>query len=182
MSRIGRKPISIPNGVSVNSTDNILKVKGPKGELSVNIPEGIETDISDDIINVNRENDEKYVKAFHGLTRSLIASSIKGVTDGFSITLEIVGTGYKAELVGKDKLKITVGYSNPIAFDLPSGVTANVEDRGTKLILEGIDKQVIGETAAKVRKLRVPDSYKGKGIRYAGESLRLKPGKAGAKA
>lgn len=181
MSRVGRKPITLPKNIEIKTKNNVVSVKGPRGELSVDVPEGINANVSDVQIEVTRENDEKRVRAFHGLVRSLIANSVVGVTEGFSKTLEIVGTGYKAELSGKDKLKMSLGYSNPIEFTIPQGVSVKVEDRGTLLILEGIDKQLVSETAAKVRKLRKPDSYKGKGVRYKGEEFRLKPGKTGAK-
>lgn len=181
MSRIGRKQIKLPDGVNIETKNKELFVNGPKGKLSVDIPEGIKTSIEDGAIQVQRENNQKRTKAFHGLVRSLILNSVTGVSEGFSKTLEIVGTGYKAELDGKDKLKLTLGFSHPVNFKLPDGVTAKVEERGTVLVLEGIDKQVVGETAANIRKIRKPDPYKGKGVRYRGEKLRLKPGKAGAK-
>lgn len=181
MSRVGRKPIKIPDNVNLEEKNRSLHIKGPKGELTVKIPQGIETKVVDGEIKIAREGDEKRLKAFHGLVRSLIDNSITGVTEGFSKTLEIVGTGYKAELIGKDKLKMSLGYSNPIEFILPEGIAAKIEERGTVLILESIDKQLVGETAARVRKLRLPDAYKGKGVKYKGERLRLKPGKAGAK-
>ena len=181
MSRIGRKSITVPDSVKIDNKNGTLHVNGPKGEIKVKIPQGIEMNISDGSINITRNSEDKRVKAFHGLTRSLIENAIIGVSEGFTKILEIVGTGYKAELNGKDQLKMSLGYSNPIDFKLPSNVEAKVEDRGTVLILEGIDKQLVGETAARVRKLRKPDSYKGKGVRYRGETLRLKPGKAGGK-
>ena len=181
MSRIGRKQIKVPDGVNIETKNNVISVKGPKGLLNVNIPEGIKTTLEDGAIQVQRENNQKKTRAYHGLVRSLLLNSVTGVTEGFSRTLEIVGTGYKAELNGKDKLKLTLGFSHPVDFNLPEGVSAKVEDRGTLLILEGIDKQVVGETAANIRKIRKPDPYKGKGVRYKGEELRLKPGKAGAK-
>lgn len=181
MSRIGRQPIKMPEGVNVETKKSEITVKGPKGQLNVDVPLGIKTTVEDGSIMVDRENNLKRTKAFHGLVRSLLLNSVTGVTDGFTKTLEIVGTGYKAELNGKDKLKLTLGFSHVVDFSLPNGVTATVEDRGTLLTLEGIDKQVVGETAANIRKIRKPDAYKGKGVRYKGEELRLKPGKAGAK-
>lgn len=181
MSRIGRKPIKMPEGVNVETKKSEITVKGPKGQLNVDVPLGIKTTVEDGSIMVDRENNLKRTKAFHGLVRSLLLNSVTGVTDGFTKTLEIVGTGYKAELNGKDKLKLTLGFSHVVDFSLPNGVTAKVEERGTLLTLEGIDKQVVGETAANIRKIRKPDAYKGKGVRYKGEELRLKPGKAGAK-
>ena len=181
MSRIGRKPINVPEGVNIEAKKNEITVKGPKGELNVEVPQGITTTVEDGSIQVDRENNQKKTRAFHGLVRSLLLNSVTGVTEGFTKTLEIVGTGYKAELEGKDKLKLTLGFSHTIDFNLPEGITAKVEDRGTLLTLEGINKQVVGETAANIRKIRKPDAYKGKGVRYKGEELRLKPGKAGAK-
>ncbi|MFQ5787503.1 MAG: 50S ribosomal protein L6 [Thermodesulfobacteriota bacterium] len=182
MSRIGIKPIKIPSEVKVESRNGTIEVSGPKGKLSRNIPEGIMTEIDADLLNVKRSNDEKSIRALHGLTRSLIANMVTGVTDGFSISLEIVGVGYKAELAEKNKIKFSLGYSKQIEFPLPDGISAEIEDRGTKLIVMGIDKERVGETAARIRKLRKPDAYKGKGIKYKDEKLKLKPGKAGVKA
>lgn len=182
MSRIGIKPIQIPKGVSVETKNGTIEVKGSKGRLSRSIPQGIEAEIESGVIKVKRINELKSTKALHGLTRSLVANMVTGVMEGFSITLEIVGVGYKAELTGKNAVTLTLGYSKPIKFSLPEGISADVEDRGTRLIIRGIDKEEVGETAARIRKLRKPDSYKGKGVRYLGEVLKLKPGKAGAKA
>lgn len=181
MSRIGRKPIPVPEGVKINFNNGLVLVEGGKGKLSWNIPSGIEAKIEDNNIFIERENDEKKLKALHGLTRSLVSNMVTGVSTGFSITLDIVGVGYRVEAQGEDGLKFSLGYSNPIEYTLPEGILSTVEERGTRLILEGIDKQLLGETAARIRKLRPPDSYKGKGVRYMGEQLRLKPGKAGAK-
>lgn len=181
MSRIGIKPISIPDNVKVNLVGASMNVKGPKGALDISIPQGISAKIEDGSLLVERSANSKKIRSFHGLTRSLINNSIIGVTDGFTKVLHIIGTGYKAELVGSDKVKLTLGYSHPIDFPLPKGVEAQVEDRGTKLSLHSIDKQLVGEIAAKIRELRKPDAYKGKGVRYHDEVLRLKPGKAGAK-
>lgn len=182
MSRVGIKPIQIPKGVSVETKNGTVEVKGAKGKLSRKIPQGIETEIDSGVIKVTRVNELKSTKALHGLTRSVLANMVTGVMEGFSITLEIIGVGYKAELTGKNAITLSLGYSTPIEFSLPEGISAQVEERGTRLIIRGIDKEEVGETAARIRKLRKPDSYKGKGIRYLGEVLRLKPGKAGAKA
>ena len=182
MSRIGIKPIQIPKGVSVETKNGTIEVKGAKGKLSRRIPQGISAEIDSGVIKVQRMNELKSTKALHGLTRSLLANMVTGVVDGFSVTLEIVGVGYKAELTSKEGISLSLGYSNPIQFALPEGISAEVEERGTRLIIKGIDKEEVGETAARIRKLRKPDSYKGKGIRYLGEILKLKPGKAGAKA
>jgi large subunit ribosomal protein L6 len=182
MSRIGIKPIQIPKGVSVETRNGTIEVKGAKGKLSRRIPQGIKTEIDSGAIKVKRINELKSTKALHGLTRSLLANMVTGVIEGFSVTLEIVGVGYKAELTGKNAITLSLGYSKPIEFSLPDGISAEVEERGTRVIIRGIDKEEVGETAARIRKLRRPDSYKGKGIRYLGEILKLKPGKAGAKA
>ena len=181
MSRIGRKPIPVPEGVKINFNNGLVLVEGGKGKLSWNIPSGIEAKIEEDRIFIERESDEKKLKALHGLTRSLLSNMVTGVSAGFSITLDIVGVGYRVEAQGSDGLTFSLGYSKPIQYQLPEGISSRVEERGTRLILEGIDKQLIGETAARIRKLRPPDSYKGKGVRFMGEQLRLKPGKAGAK-
>ncbi len=181
MSKIGKKPISLPEKIDISRSGDMLNIKGPKGDLPVRIPEGVRVEIGDGVVNVKTDENGKSVKASHGLVRMLIANSVRGVTEGFVRTLEIVGTGYKAELSGNDALKISLGYSHPINFKLPEGIAAKVEGRGTRLTLEGIDKQVVGETAAKIRKLREPDAYKGKGVRYSDERIKLKPGKSGAK-
>jgi large subunit ribosomal protein L6 len=181
MSRIGRKPISVPEGVKINFKDGLVLVEGGKGTLSWNIPEGINAKIEEDKIRIERNSDEKRLKALHGLTRSLLSNMVTGVSAGFSITLDIVGVGYRVEALGTDSLKFNLGYSNPVEYSLPEGVATTVEEKGTRLILQGIDKQLVGETAARIRKIRPPDAYKGKGVRYSGEILRLKAGKAGAK-
>ncbi|MFI5322968.1 MAG: 50S ribosomal protein L6 [Thermodesulfobacteriota bacterium] len=180
MSRIGRTPIRVPSGVKISLGRNTVEIEGGKGKLSWDIPDGIDAKLEDQKILIERSNDEKRVKALHGLTRAVISNMVTGVSEGFSRTLEIVGVGYKAEALGKDLLKFTLGYSNPVEFSLPDGVSAVVEERGTRIIVQGIDKQVIGQTAARIRELRPPDSYKGKGIRYSRETMKLKPGKAGA--
>mgnify|MGYP001772983418 CR=1 FL=1 len=181
MSRIGKKPIAIPSGVKVEVKDGFVDVVGPKGRLSRRIPMGIEVKVNTPWIQVERKGDEKGLKALHGLTRALIANMVLGVTQGFSKSLDIVGVGYRAELIGKSSIKFSLGYSSPVEFSLPPGVTATIEERGTRVIINGIDKEVVGETGARIKRLRLPDSYKGKGIRYTGETLKLKPGKAGAK-
>jgi len=180
MSRIGTKPVVIPDGVTATPRSGSVEIKGPKGSLKVSVPEGIKAALQDGAIVVSRQSEEKRIKSFHGLTRSLINNSVIGVSEGFKKVLRITGTGYKADLVGKTGLRLSLGYSHPVDFTLPQGVEAAVEERGTLLSIHGIDKQVVGETAARIRKIRPPDSYKGKGVRYEGEKLRLKPGKAGA--
>jgi large subunit ribosomal protein L6 len=158
-----------------------VDIEGGKGKISWGIPDGIDAKLEDENILIERKNDEKKSKALHGLSRAVISNMVTGVSEGFSRTLEIVGVGYKAEALGKNMLKFSLGYSNPVEFSLPDGGSAVVEERGTRVIVQGIDKQVIGQTAARIRELRPPDSYKGKGIRYAKEAMKLKPGKAGAK-
>ena len=171
----------MPENVSIETKGGVINIKGPKGELKVAVPEGISTAVEDGVVVVSRTNDEKRIRSFHGMLRSNLANSITGVSEGFAKTLEIIGTGYKAEVSGKDVVKLSLGYSHTIDFKLPEGIEAAVEERGTLLTISGIDKQLVGETAANIRKLRKPDAYKGKGVRYKGEELRLKPGKAGAK-
>ncbi len=180
MSRIGRKPIEIPQGVEVNIQGTLVKVKGPKGQLQWNFPPTMKVAIEDGKVVVTRPDDSKRNRALHGLTRSLIANMVKGVSEGYKKELEIVGVGYRVDLKG-NKLVFSLGYSHPVEFPLPDGITAEVDHkaRPIKLTLHGIDKQLIGQVAANIRSLRAPDAYKGKGIRYAGEQLRLKPGKAG---
>mgnify|MGYP001447696033 FL=1 len=181
MSRIGRKPIKVPSGVKVGLNNGVVEVEGGKGKLSWDIPSGINAKLEEESLLIERDNDEKKVKALHGLARSIIANMVTGVSDGFSRTLEIVGVGYRAEAMGSSQIKFNLGYSNPVEFTIPEGISAEFEERGTRLILKGIDKQVLGQTAARIRELRPPDAYKGKGIRYSTEKLKLKPGKAGAK-
>jgi large subunit ribosomal protein L6 len=181
MSRIGKKPIAIPSGVKVEVKDDSVVVSGPKGKLSRRVPSGIDVKVNAPWIQVERKSNEKELRALHGLTRALISNMVLGVTEGFSKSLDIVGVGYRAELIGKSGIKFSLGYSSPVEFSLPQGVSAAVEERGTRVIINGIDKEIIGETGARIKRLRLPDSYKGKGIRYTGEALKLKPGKAGAK-
>jgi len=181
MSRIGKKPVLVPENVDVSISGNLVSIKGPKGELPVTVPAGLNVAVKDGMINVEIDAGSEGMKSRHGLLRMLIANSVQGVRNGFAKTLEIVGTGYKAELSGKNALKMSLGYSHPINFPLPEGINAKLEGRGTRLILEGTDKQVVGAVAAKIRDLRKPDSYKGKGVRFSDQNIRLKPGKSGAK-
>lgn len=180
MSRIGKKPVDIPKGVEIKLDDAIVRVKGPKGEISSKCPEGVKISVNEGKILVERTDDAKNVRALHGLTRSLIANMVSGVSTGYQRVLEIVGTGYKAQVQG-NKLLLALGYSHPVEFELPSGVKAAVDPKQTRITLTGIDKQQIGQLAANLRALRPPDAYKGKGIRYAGERFKLKVGKAGKK-
>jgi len=175
MSRVGKKPIPLPQGVKVNIGER-LEVTGPKGTLTVPIPEGVKINQADGRLELVRESDQQ--AALHGLTRALAANAVQGVSGGFTRELDIVGTGYRAEAKGKI-VSFSLGYSHPIEVLLPDGVDAKV-DRQTHLILTGSDKQLLGQVAANIRALRKPDPYKNKGIRYTGESLRKKVGKAGA--
>jgi large subunit ribosomal protein L6 len=177
MSRIGRLPIPIPSGVDVAIDGQAVSVKGPKGSLSHTVAEPITVVKEDSVLRVMRPNDEGKVRALHGLSRTLIFNMVTGVTAGYSKTLEIVGVGYRVVAKGKD-LEFSLGYSHPILVNPPEGITFRVE-APTRFVVEGIDKQLVGETAARIRKLRKPDPYKAKGVRYQGEVIRRKVGKAG---
>lgn len=178
MSRIGRIPIPLPSGVKVDIKDGEVIVRGPKGEVHQTFPREITVTLKDNELIVSRPSDEQQHRAFHGLVRSLLANMVTGVNQGFSKELSIVGAGYRVQKVG-DKLVLQVGYTTPVEVAAPAGITWVVE--GTNRIkVQGIDKQQVGEVAAKLRAIRPPDHYKGKGIRYAGESVRLKPGKKAA--
>lgn len=176
MSRVGKKPIPMPKGVTITVADRDLTVEGPKGKLSVPVPAGISVAQTDGNLEVKRESD-KYA-ALHGLTRALTANAVTGVSTGFTRELDIVGIGYRADVKGKIA-SFTLGYSHPIEFILPDGVDLRI-DKQTHLVLSATDKQALGEVAAKIRALRPPDPYKNKGIRYTGEVLRKKVGKTGA--
>jgi large subunit ribosomal protein L6 len=177
MSRIGRLPIPVPNGVDVAIDGQAVSVKGPKGSLSLTVVEPITVAKEDSVIKVSRPSDEGKVRALHGLSRSLIANMVTGVTTGYSKTLEIVGVGYRVQAKGKN-LEFSLGFSHPVVVEPPEGITFRVE-APTRFVVEGIDKQLVGETAARIRKLRKPDPYKAKGVRYQGEVIRRKVGKAG---
>ncbi|MFH1624881.1 MAG: 50S ribosomal protein L6 [Pseudomonadota bacterium] len=179
MSRIGKQPIPVSKGVEVIVKEKTVRIKGPKGELSQEIDKSVNLTFDGQEILVGRINDSKKTKALHGLTRSLIANMVEGVTKGFEKTLNIVGVGYRAELKG-DVLDLNLGYSHPIRFVLPEGVNGKVEKQ-VKITIEGIDKQLVGEVAAKIRSFRRPEPYKGKGILYSDEKIRRKIGKAGIK-
>jgi len=180
MSRVGKKPISLPQGVEVKIADDIIAVKGPKGELKWALPRGINVSVNNGTLAVEISGDTKNLNALHGLTQSNIANMVKGVNEGYQKVLEITGVGYKAQVQGS-KLMLTLGYSHPIEFMLPTGITAGVDAKQTQITLKGIDKHLIGQVAANIRSLRPPDIYKGKGIRYVGEVIKLKAGKAGKK-
>ena len=177
MSRIGRLPIDIPSGVTVTADNGVIAVKGPKGELSLTVASPIEVAIADNQVVVTRPNDERLARSLHGLTRTLINNNIIGVTQGYSKGLEVVGTGYRVAAKGSS-LEFALGYSHSITVDPPAGISFTVEGQN-KILVSGIDKQAVGEVAANIRKLRKPEPYKGKGIRYEGEVVRRKAGKAG---
>jgi large subunit ribosomal protein L6 len=179
MSRIGKLPITVPTGVDVTIDGQHVTVKGPKGELSHTVAAPITIERSDDgSLAVNRPNDERVSKSLHGLSRTLVANMVTGVTDGYEKKLEIVGVGYRVIPKGPSTVELNLGFSHPVTFEAPDGVTFTVES-ATKFAVQGIDKQQVGEVAANIRKLRKPEPYKGKGIRYAGEYVRRKVGKAG---
>lgn len=180
MSRIGKKPIDIPGGVDIKLEGSAIGVKGPKGELHWGYPEAINISLDQGKLLVKRAGDSKKEKSLHGLTRSLVANMVTGVSQGYQRVLEITGVGYRAQVQGT-KVVLTLGYSHPVEFQLPQGVSAAVDQKQTTITLTGIDKQVLGQVAANIRALRSPDIYKGKGVRYAGERLKLKVGKAGKK-
>ena len=180
MSRIGRLPITVPSGVDVSLDGDVVTVKGPKGELKHTVANPISVQRAEDgTLTVNRPNDERLSRSLHGLTRTLIANMVIGVTQGYEKKLEIVGTGYRVQAKGSN-LEFALGYSHPITVEPPAGVTFAVE-APTRFSVSGIDKQAVGEVAANLRKLRKPDPYKGKGVRYAGEVVKRKVGKAGKK-
>ena len=180
MSRIGKKPIPIPQGVKVQIEGATVRAEGPKGKLSQPVPAGLSAKVDNGILVIGRDNEERRVSALHGLTRSLVFNMVTGVKDGFERKLEIVGIGYRAQLQGRN-IQLALGYSHPVIFPLPEGITADI-DKQTAITLRGADKALLGETAAKLRSLRKPDPYKGKGVKYADEYIRRKVGKkAGAK-
>jgi large subunit ribosomal protein L6 len=179
MSRIGRLPIPVPSGVDVAIDQATVTVKGPKGTLSHTVASPIVVEKAEDgVLSVNRPDDERNSRSLHGLTRTLINNMVVGVTEGYEKKLEIVGVGYRVLPKGPTQLEFQLGYSHPIIFDAPEGITFTTEGP-TKLGVVGIDKQLVGEVAAKIRKLRKPEPYKGKGVRYSGEHIRRKVGKAG---
>jgi large subunit ribosomal protein L6 len=179
MSRIGKLPIEIPKGVKVTYNDGFIQVDGPKGSLSRTIMDGVTMDLSDTRIVVARVDESIRSRSAHGLTRTLVNNMVTGVTKGFETALEISGVGYRAEVKG-DVLNLSLGYSHPINFPLPKGITVEVE-KMTKVLVKGIDKELVGQTSAKIRAFRGPEPYKGKGIKYAGEAILRKAGKTGKK-
>jgi len=178
LSRIGRKPISLPDGVTVTEESGTIRVKGPKGELSMDLVPGVKVDVNGQVLSVTRTREDKKTRAFHGMTRALVNNLVVGVSQGFEKKLEIVGVGWRAQMQGKT-LVLNLGYSNPVQYEPPEGVEITVEGP-TKISIKGIDKQAVGQAAAVIRGFRPPEPYKGKGIRYADEYVIRKAGKAGA--
>jgi large subunit ribosomal protein L6 len=179
MSRIGKKPIAVPKGVTVKIEGNTVAVQGPKGKLETALPRGIRMEQQDGHLVALRENDSQ--AAVHGLARALVNNAVEGVTKGWTRELDIVGIGYRAEMKGKGTVIFSLGYSHPIEYPLPSGVDVAVDAKQTHLTVTGIDRQKVGQVAAEMRSLRPPDPYKNKGVRYVGERLKKKVGKTGAK-
>lgn len=179
MSRIGKKPIAMPKGVTFAVEGNTVTVKGPKGSVTNHLPAGVKLEQADGQLLIQRESDA--FAAVHGLTRALVNNAVVGVTNGWTRDLEIVGIGYRAEMKGKGIVVFTLGYSHPIEFPLPTGIDVAIDPKQTKLTISGIDRQKVGQVAAEMRSLRSPDPYKQKGVRYAGEKLKKKVGKTGAK-
>jgi large subunit ribosomal protein L6 len=177
MSRIGRLPIDIPSGVDVTVDGREVTVKGPKGQLALTVAQPISVAVEDGRVLVTRPDDERESRSLHGLTRTLIANNIVGVTQGYTKGLEVVGTGYRVQARGAN-IEFALGFSHPVLVEPPAGITFTVEGNN-RLTVSGIDKQAVGETAANIRKIRKPEPYKGKGVRYAGENVRRKAGKAG---
>jgi large subunit ribosomal protein L6 len=177
MSRLGRKPIALPKGVNISVGADAVSVKGPKGELKRSVPEGVKIKQEGASLSVTRDSDSRDHRARHGLMRALLANMVKGVTDGFERKLEINGVGYRAEVAGQ-KLTMALGYSHPVVYELPKGIGAKVDKN--LVILTGSDRELLGETAAKVRSFRPPEPYKGKGVKYLEEHIRRKVGKTGA--
>jgi large subunit ribosomal protein L6 len=176
MSRIGKAPIAVPQGVEIKHAGSAVEVKGPKGTLSHKIPTGISLHVEDNVAHVNRDGDGKRSRSLHGLVRTLIANMVTGVTQGFEKKLEIVGIGYRANLQGRN-LQLSLGYSHPVLYAIPEGVEVMV-DKQTNITVAGIDKQKVGQVAAEIRSFRKPEPYKGKGIRYVDEQVRRKAGKS----
>ncbi len=179
MSRIGKKPITIPQGVKVTINGNLVSVQGPKGKLETAVPNGVKVEQQDGHLVALRDDDSK--AALHGLTRALVNNAVEGVTKGWTKELEIVGIGYRAEMKGKGTVVFSLGYSHPIEYPLPTGIEVAVDPKQTRLTVTGIDRQKVGQVAAEMRGLRPPDPYKNKGVRYLGEKLKKKVGKTGAK-
>jgi large subunit ribosomal protein L6 len=178
MSRIGKKEITLPAGVVLTVSEELVQVKGPKGSLSTPVHPKIKYEIEGNVVRVTREDDSRLARAQHGLRRTLLSNCVEGVAKGFTKTLEVVGVGYKVQVAGKSVV-LTVGFSHPVEYNLPAGIEAKAE--GNKLTLSGIDKQLVGEVAARLRRVRPPEPFKGKGIKYENEHIVRKAGKSGGK-
>jgi len=181
MSRIGKLPITVPKGVDISIADEFVTIKGPKGKLQVKLLPGVSAAVEAGTINVTRADDERETRSFHGLVRALLANATTGVSEGWSKELEIVGIGYRAESQGKNVI-FNLGYSHPIDFAVPDGIEIDVDAKANKVTVKGIDRQQVGQIAAEIRRLRPPEPYKGKGVRYSDERIRTKAGKQGATA
>jgi len=179
MSRIGKKPVAFPKNVKISQNAGTVKVEGPKGSLSANLPEGINMKVGEGSLVIERKSDDRIMRSYHGLSRTLIGNMVTGVSTGFTKSLEITGVGYRAEVAGRD-LKMALGFSGPVQYNIPNGVDIKV-DKQTSIVVSGIDKQLVGRVAAEIRALKKPEPYKGKGIKYAGEHIRRKAGKSAAK-
>jgi len=176
MSRIGKKPITLPKNVKISQSDGIVKVEGPKGTLSSKLPDGITMVVSDNNLSIERKSDERLVRSYHGLARTLINNMVTGVSAGFEKGLEISGVGYRAEVTGST-LKLVLGFSTPIEYSIPKGIDVKV-DKQVNLVVSGINKELVGRVASEIRSLKKPEPYKGKGIKYTGEYIRRKAGKS----
>jgi large subunit ribosomal protein L6 len=179
MSRIGKKPIVVPKGVTVKVVDGAVEVQGPKGKMRQTFPAGINFELSDGHLLAKRSTEDPQLAKFHGLARSLVANAVVGVTDGYKRELDIVGVGYRAEVKGKQVI-FALGYSHPVVLDIPAGIDITI-DKQTHITVMGVDRQLVGAVSANIRRLRKPDPYKQKGVRYTGEVLKKKAGKTGAK-
>ena len=179
MSRIGKKPITLPKGVTVKVLESAVEVQGPKGKMRQVFPSGINFELTDGVLVAKRSTDDPALAKFHGLARTLVANAVAGVTDGYKRELDIVGVGYRAEVKGK-QVVFALGYSHPVVFDIPTGIDIAIEKQ-THITVTGVDRQLVGQVAANIRRFREPDPYKQKGVRYTGEVLKKKAGKTGAK-
>jgi large subunit ribosomal protein L6 len=179
MSRIGKKPITIPKGVTIKVLEGAVEVQGPKGKMRQIFPSGINFELADGTLLAKRSTDHPDLAKFHGLARTLVANAVAGVTDGYKRELDIVGVGYRAEVKGK-QVVFALGYSHPVVFDIPAGIDITI-DKQTHVTVAGVDRQLVGQVAANIRRFRKPDPYKQKGVRYTGEVLKKKAGKTGAK-
>jgi large subunit ribosomal protein L6 len=180
MSRVGKNPIAIPSAVQVHVGNGVVQVKGPKGSMLQSIPAGIAVAVEGAQMLVQRANDERETRALHGLTRALLANAVTGVTDGFKRELDIVGVGYKAELRSPQEIVLSLGFSHQVTFPVPEGIAVSYDAKANRLTIQGIDKQKVGQVAAELRAIRPPDPYKGKGIKFTNEVMKLKAGKTGA--